>query len=74
MPVSVAAPSLTLKVAGGRRMPTAAPSRSSDMLRLGASAGAIVQISGKKLTAAKVVPAFRDRRGREAADRRHRPQ
>ena len=69
MSVSVSAPSLSLKVAEGRPQDAGrglARLDPADMLRLGAGAGAIVQISGKKLTAAKVMPAFRDRRGREA--------
>jgi transitional endoplasmic reticulum ATPase len=35
-----------------------------DMLRLGATAGSVVQITGKRIAAAKVMPAFRDVRGR----------
>ena len=35
------------------------------MIRMGASVGSVVQIDGKKTAAAKVVPAFRDRRGRQ---------
>ena len=69
MTVSVSAPSVTLKVAEGRPQDAGrglARLDPADMLRMGAGAGAIVQISGKKLTAAKVMPAFRDRRGREA--------
>lgn len=37
----------------------------ADISRLGISIGSVVQIGGKKTTAAKVLPAFRDARGRQ---------
>lgn len=37
----------------------------ADISRLGISIGGVVQIGGKKTTAAKVLPAFRDARGRQ---------
>jgi transitional endoplasmic reticulum ATPase len=37
----------------------------ADIARLGASAGSIVQITGKKAAAAKVMPAFRELRGKQ---------
>ena len=59
---------VTLKVAEGRPQDagrTLARLDPADMARLSASAGAIVQITGKKTAAAKAVPAFRDLRGRQ---------
>src|SRR5262245_57819294 len=37
----------------------------ADISRLGISIGSLVQIGGKKTTAAKVLPAFRDARGKQ---------
>jgi transitional endoplasmic reticulum ATPase len=37
----------------------------ADMIRIGAAPGAIVQISGGRVSAVKAMPAFRDRRGRQ---------
>ncbi len=59
---------VTLKVAEGRPQDAGrglARLDPADMVRLAAAAGTIVQITGKKVTAAKVMPAFRDRRGRQ---------
>jgi transitional endoplasmic reticulum ATPase len=36
-----------------------------DMIRIGAAPGAIVQISGTRVSAVKAMPSFRDRRGRQ---------
>src|SRR5262245_56027102 len=37
----------------------------ADMIRIGAAPGAIVRIGGARVSAAKAMPAFRDRRGRQ---------
>ena len=37
----------------------------ADMARLGAAVGSVVQITGKKVTAAKLMPAFREARGKQ---------
>lgn len=37
----------------------------ADMARLSAGAGTVIQITGKRIAAAKVMPAFRDLRGRQ---------
>jgi transitional endoplasmic reticulum ATPase len=60
--------SLTLKVAEGRPQDAGrslARLDPADMARLSAAAGTIVQIEGKRTAAAKVMPAFRDLRGRQ---------
>ena len=60
--------SLTLKVAEARLQDVGrgfARLDPSDMARLSAPAGTIVQITGSKIAAAKVMPAFRDLRGRQ---------
>ncbi|HEY3162361.1 MAG TPA: CDC48 family AAA ATPase [Vicinamibacterales bacterium] len=60
--------SLTLKVAEGRPQDAGrslARLDPADMARLSAPAGTIVQIEGKRTAAAKVMPAFRDLRGRQ---------
>jgi transitional endoplasmic reticulum ATPase len=65
---AVAAPVLTLAVAEGRRQDAGrglARLDPADMTRLGATAGTVVQISGKRLAAARAMPAFRDCRGRQ---------
>src|SRR5262249_20810402 len=69
MPVTVAAPDVMLKVTEGRPQDAGrglARLDPADMQRIGATAGTIVRISGRKATAAKVMPAFRDLRGRQA--------
>ena len=69
MPATVAAPTVTLRVAEGRPQDAGrglARIDPADMIRMGATVGSIVQIDGKKTAVAKVVPAFRDRRGRQA--------
>jgi transitional endoplasmic reticulum ATPase len=65
---AVAAPVLTLAVAEGRRQDAGrglARLDPADMARLGATAGTVVQISGKRIAAARAMPAFRDCRGRQ---------
>jgi transitional endoplasmic reticulum ATPase len=65
---AVAAPVLTLAVAEGRRQDAGrglARLDPADMTRLGATAGTVVQISGKRIAAARAMPAFRDCRGRQ---------
>ncbi len=68
MDTTVAAPAITLKVAEGRP-PDAGRALArldpADMVRLSAPAGTVVAISGKKIAAAKVMPAFRDVRGKQ---------
>src|ERR1043165_2895018 len=59
---------LTLEVAEGRPQDAGrslARLDPADMARLSAPAGTIVQIEGKRIAAAKVMPAFRDLRGRQ---------
>ena len=59
---------VTLKVAEGRPQDAGralARLDPADMTRLGAGAGTIVQIAGRRVAAAKVMPAFRDLRGRQ---------
>jgi transitional endoplasmic reticulum ATPase len=69
MPAIVSAPTLTLRVAEAR-FQDAGRARArfdpGDMSRLGATAGSVVQIAGKRIAAAKVMPAFREVRGRQA--------
>ena len=58
----------TLKVAEGRPQDAGrglARLDPADMARLGAAAGTVVQISGTRAAAARVMPAFRDLRGRQ---------
>ena len=65
---TVAAPAVTLTVTEGRRQDAGrglARLDPADMMALGAGAGAVVQIAGKRITAARVMPAFRDCRGRQ---------
>ena len=60
--------SVTLKVAEGRPQDAGrslARLDPADMARLSAPAGTIIQVEGKRTTAAKVMPAFRDLRGRQ---------
>jgi transitional endoplasmic reticulum ATPase len=62
------AASLTLKVAEGRPQDAGrslARLDPADMAALAAPAGAIVQITGKRVAAAKVMPAYREIRGRQ---------
>jgi transitional endoplasmic reticulum ATPase len=59
---------LTLKVAEGRPQDAGrglARLDPADMARLGATVGAVVQISATRTAAARVMPAFRDVRGRQ---------
>lgn len=59
---------VTLKVAEGRPQDAGrglARLDPADMLRLAVTAGAVVQVSGTRATAARVMPAFRDLRGRQ---------
>jgi transitional endoplasmic reticulum ATPase len=59
---------VTLKVAEGRPQDAGrglARLDPADMSRLGATAGTVVQISGTRVAAARVMPAFRDLRGRQ---------
>ena len=59
---------VTLKVAEGRPQDAGrslARLDPADMTRLSAAPGTIVQIEGKRTAAAKVMPAFRDLRGRQ---------
>ena len=59
---------IILKVAEGRLQDVGrglARLDPADISRLGISIGSLVQIGGKKTTAAKVLPAFRDARGRQ---------
>jgi transitional endoplasmic reticulum ATPase len=69
MSATVIAPTLTLKVVEAR-FQDAGRARArldpGDMIRLGASAGSVVRIEGKRIAAAKVMPAFREARGRQA--------
>ena len=68
MDTTVAAPAITLKVAEGRPQDAGralARLDPADMVRLSAPAGTVIAISGKKIAAAKVMPAFRDLRGRQ---------
>src|SRR5688572_10210979 len=66
--VIATATDLTLKVAEGRPQDAGrglARLDPTDMARLGAAAGAVLQISGARTAAARVMPAFRDVRGRQ---------
>jgi transitional endoplasmic reticulum ATPase len=68
MSTSTETSTITLKVSEGRSQDVGrclARLDPADMNRLGATAGSIVQIAGKKTTAARVMPAFRDARGNE---------
>jgi transitional endoplasmic reticulum ATPase len=59
---------VTLKVAEGRPQDAGrglARLDPADMMRLGASAGTVVQVSGTRAAAARVMPAFRELRGRQ---------
>jgi transitional endoplasmic reticulum ATPase len=59
---------INLKVAEGRLQDVGrglARLDPADISRLGISIGSLVQIGGKKTTAAKVLPAFRDARGKQ---------
>lgn len=59
---------VTLKVAEGRPQDAGrglARLDPADMLRLAVTAGAVVQVSATRATAARVMPAFRDLRGRQ---------
>ena len=59
---------ISLKVAEGRLQDVGrglARLDPADISRLGISIGSLVQIGGKKTTAAKVLPAFRDARGKQ---------
>jgi transitional endoplasmic reticulum ATPase len=65
---TASAVSLTLKVAEGRPQDAGrslARLDPADMARLSAPAGTIVQVEGKRTAAAKVMPAFRDLRGKQ---------
>src|SRR5688572_11458543 len=60
---------VTLKVAEGRPHDAGrclARLDPADLARLAAPAGTVVQIAGKKIAAAKLMPAFRDLRGKQA--------
>jgi transitional endoplasmic reticulum ATPase len=62
------AAAVTLKVAEGRPQDAGrglARLDPADMIQLGAGAGTIVQIAGRRIAAAKAMPAFRDFRGRQ---------
>jgi transitional endoplasmic reticulum ATPase len=68
MSSSSVATDISLKVAEGRLQDVGrglARLDPADISRLGVSIGSLVQIGGKKTTAAKVVPAFRDVRGKQ---------
>src|SRR5215471_4847109 len=68
MSTSTAVSTVTLKVAEGRSQDVGrglARLDPVDMSRLGAGAGSVVQITGKKVTAVRVMPAYRDARGNE---------
>src|SRR5262249_20944947 len=68
MSASTAISSIPLKVAEGRSQDVGrglARLDPVDMNRLSAGVGSIVQIVGKKVTAARVMPAYRDARGNE---------
>src|ERR1051326_5189779 len=59
---------ISLKVAEGRLLDVGrglARLDPADISRLGISIGSLVQIGGKKATAVKVLPAFRDARGKQ---------
>ena len=68
MGATTAAPIATLRVAEAR-LPDAGRGLArldpADMSRLGASTGSIVQLTGNKVAAAKVMPSFRELRGRQ---------
>ena len=69
MAATVVAPGVMLKVAEGRPQDAGrglARMDPADMVRLGAGAGTIVHITGKKTAAAKLMPTFRELRGRQA--------
>src|ERR687898_969813 len=66
--VTAPATDLTLKVAEGRPQDAGrclARLDPADMTRLGAAAGTVVQIEGKRVAVGKAMPAFRDLRGRQ---------
>ena len=68
MTATATAADVTLKVAEGRPQDAGrglARLDPADMARLGAAAGAVVQISGNRAAAARVMPAFREVRGRQ---------
>jgi transitional endoplasmic reticulum ATPase len=68
MTASATAADVTLKVAEGRPQDVGrglARLDPADMTRLGAAAGTVVQISGARVAAARVMPAFRELRGRQ---------
>ncbi len=68
MPGTATPASVTLKVAEGRPQDAGrglARLDPADIARLGAGAGTVIQIAGKKIAAAKLMPAFRDLRGRQ---------
>jgi transitional endoplasmic reticulum ATPase len=61
-------PAVIVKVAEGRPQDVGrglARLDPADIARLGVGIGTVVQIAGKKITAAKVMPAFRDLRGKQ---------
>lgn len=67
MAETVATPAITLKVAEGRPQDAGralARVDPADLTRLAATPGTVIQIAGKKIAAAKLMPAFRDLRGR----------
>ena len=62
------ATSVTVKVAEGRQQDAGrglARLDPTDLARLAATSGAVLQIAAKKITAARAMPAFRDLRGRQ---------
>ncbi len=68
MPETAEAASLTLKVTeaqpqdAGKGLARVDP---ADLSRLSAAVGSVVQITGKKTTVAKLMPAFREARGKQ---------
>ena len=68
MTATAAVADISLKVAEGRPQDAGrglARLDPADMTRLGAAAGTVVQISGTRVAAARVMPAFREVRGRQ---------
>ena len=68
MTATATAADVILKVAEGRPQDAGrgvARLDPADMTRLGAAAGTVVQISGTRVAAARVMPAFRELRGRQ---------
>jgi transitional endoplasmic reticulum ATPase len=68
MSATATAAGVTLRVAEGRAQDVGrglARLDPADMMQLGAGAGTIVRIAGRRIAAAKVMPAFRELRGRQ---------